>query len=61
LFLVFAKMAERSKSEELALAGFYEAIEKSNTITDDILARLLDDSEDSEGFDFESDADDVEE
>jgi hypothetical protein len=54
-------MAERSKSEELALAGFYEAIEKSNTITDDILARLLDDSEDSEGFDFESDADDVEE
>jgi hypothetical protein len=54
-------MAERSKSEELALAGFYEAMEKSNTITDDILARLLDDSEDSEGFDFESDADDVEE
>jgi hypothetical protein len=38
-------------------------MEKSNTtkITDDILARLWDDFEDSEDFYFESDADDVEE
>jgi hypothetical protein len=35
-------MAEGSKSEELALAAFHEAIEKSNTakIVDDILVGL---------------------
>jgi hypothetical protein len=50
-------------SEELALAGFYEAMERSNTtkVTDEILAGLSDDSEDSEDFDFESDADSTEE
>jgi hypothetical protein len=42
------------------IGGFYEAMERSNTmkITDEILARLSDDSEDSEDFDFESVADD---
>jgi hypothetical protein len=37
-------------------------MERSNTakITDEIRARLLDDSKDSEDFDFKSDADDVE-
>jgi hypothetical protein len=41
-------MAEGSKSED------YEAMEKSNAmkITDEILARLLDASEDSKDFDF---------
>jgi hypothetical protein len=55
-------MAEGRKSEDLALAGFYEAMEKSNAtkIADKILAGLLDDSEDSEDFDFGSDVDDVE-
>jgi hypothetical protein len=56
-------MAEGSKSEEFALPGFLGAMEKSNTakITDEILARLSGDSEDSEDFDFNGDADDVEE
>jgi hypothetical protein len=55
-------MAEGKKSEDLALARFYEAKEKSNAvkIADEILAGLSDDSEDSENFDFGSDADDVE-
>jgi hypothetical protein len=47
-------MAEGKKSEDLTLAGFYEAMERSNaTIADEILAGLLDDSEDSEDFDFD--------
>jgi hypothetical protein len=56
-------MAEGNKSEELALAGFQEVMEKSNVvkITDEILAGLSDDSENSEDFDFEGDANDVEE
>jgi hypothetical protein len=55
-------MAEGKKSENIALAGFYEAMEKSNVvkIADKILAGLSDDSEDSENFDFGSDADDAE-
>jgi hypothetical protein len=62
-FLVLTKMAEGSKSEELTFAGFLEAVEKTNTakIVDEILAGLSDNSEDSEDFDFEGDADDVEE
>jgi hypothetical protein len=55
-------MAEGNKSEDLALTGFYEAMEKSNAakIGDEILAGLLDDYKDSEDFDFESDADNSE-
>jgi hypothetical protein len=55
-------MAEGKKSEDLALAGFYEAMEKSKAakIVDEILAGLSDGSKDSEDFDFGSDADDVE-
>jgi hypothetical protein len=51
-------MAEARKSEDLALAGFYDAMEKSNAvkIADEILVGLLDDSEDSEDFEFGSDA-----
>jgi hypothetical protein len=42
------------------IGEFYEAMERSNTvkITDEILARLSDDSKDSEDFDFEGDVDD---
>ena len=43
-------MAEGKKSEDLALAGFYEAMEKSKAakIVDEILAGLSDGSKDSE-------------
>jgi hypothetical protein len=56
-------MVEGSKSEEFALSGFLEAMEKSNTAksTNEILVRLSDDSEDSEDFEFKGDADDAEE
>jgi hypothetical protein len=56
-------MAEDKRSEDPALAGFYEAMEKTNTkkITDEILAGLSEDLEDSEDFDVDSDVDDAEE
>jgi hypothetical protein len=49
-------MAEEKKVVDPALAGFYEAIEKTNTekITNEMLARLSEDSSDSESFDLES-------
>jgi hypothetical protein len=45
-----------------ALAGFYEAIEKTNTekITNEILADLSEDSDDSGSFDMESEDEDAE-
>jgi hypothetical protein len=45
-----------------ALAGFYEAIEKTNTekITNEILANLSEDSDDSGSFDMESEDEDAE-
>jgi hypothetical protein len=57
-----AEMAEDKRSEDTALAGFYEAMEMMNVekITDEILARLSEDSNDSEDFDIESDNDDAE-
>jgi hypothetical protein len=56
-------MAEDKRSEDPTLAGFYEAMEKTNTekITDEILAGLSEDSEDNENFDVDSSADDAEE
>jgi hypothetical protein len=50
------KMSEENKIVDPALAGFYEAMEKINTdkITNEILARLSEDSDDSENFDVES-------
>ena len=44
------------------LAGFYEAMERSNAakIAYEILARLSKDSEGSEDFDFDSGVDDAE-
>jgi hypothetical protein len=55
-------MAEDKRSEDPALAGFYEAIERTNVekITDEILARLSEDSGDNEDFNVDSGNDDVE-
>ena len=55
-------MAEDKRSEDPALAGFYEAMERTNVekITDEILAGLSEDSGDSEDFDVGSDNDDAE-
>jgi hypothetical protein len=55
-------MAEEKKSVDPALPGFYEAMERTNVekITDEMLAGMSGDSSDSEGFDIESDNDDVE-
>jgi hypothetical protein len=55
-------MAEEKKVVDLALAGFYEAMEKTNTekITNEMLARLSEDSGDSESFGLESGNEDSE-
>jgi hypothetical protein len=49
-------MAEEKKIADPALAGFYEAMEKTNTekITNEMLAGLSEDSGDSESFNLES-------
>ena len=49
-------MAEEKKVVDPALAGFYEAMEKTiiEKITNEMLAGLSEDSGDSEGFDLES-------
>jgi hypothetical protein len=49
-------MAEEKKVVDPALAGFYEAMEKTNIekITNEMLAMLSEDSGDSESFDLES-------
>jgi hypothetical protein len=49
-------MAEEKKVVDPALAGFYEAMEKTNTekITNEMLVGLSEDSGDSESFDLES-------
>jgi hypothetical protein len=55
-------MAEEKKVADLAIAGFYEAMEKTNTekITNEILADLSEDSDDSGSFDMESEDEDAE-
>jgi hypothetical protein len=55
-------MAEEKKVDDPALAGFYEAMEKTNTekITNEMLVGLSEDSGDSESFDLESGNKDVE-
>jgi hypothetical protein len=55
-------MAEENKSVDPALAGFYEAMEKTNVekITYEMLGRLSGDSSDNESFDIESDNNDAE-
>jgi hypothetical protein len=54
-------MAEEKKVVDLALAGFYEAMEKTNTekITNEMLAGLCEDSGDSGSFDVESENEDT--
>jgi hypothetical protein len=49
-------MAEDKKSTDPTLDGFYEAMERTDVekITNKILAGLSGDSNDSEGFDIES-------
>jgi hypothetical protein len=56
------KMSEEKKIADPALAWFYEAMEKTNTekITNEILAGLSEDSDDSENFDVESGNEDAE-
>jgi hypothetical protein len=57
-----AEMDEDKRSEDPALARFYEAMERMNVekIIDEILAGLSRDFSDSEYFDIESDNDDAE-
>jgi hypothetical protein len=49
-------MAKEKKIIDPALAGFYEAMEKTNMekITNEMMARLSENSSDSESFDIES-------
>jgi hypothetical protein len=49
-------MAEENKITDPTLAGFYEAMKKTNTekITNEMLAGLSENSSDSESFDVES-------
>jgi hypothetical protein len=55
-------MADEKKVVDPALAGFFEAMEKTNTekITNEILADLSEDSDDSDDFDVESGDEDAE-
>jgi hypothetical protein len=50
------KMSEEKKVVDPTLAGFYEAMEKTNTekITNEIMADLSEDSDDSDDYDVES-------
>ena len=55
-------MAEEKKIIDLAMFGFYEAMEKTNTekITNEMLTGLSEDSSDSDSFDVESGNEDFE-
>jgi hypothetical protein len=55
-------MADEKKVVDSALAGFYEAMEKTNAekITNEMLADLSEDSDDSGSFDMESEDEDAE-
>jgi hypothetical protein len=55
-------MDEEKKIIDLALAGFYEAMEKTNTekITNEMLAGLSENSSNSESFDIESEDENAE-
>jgi hypothetical protein len=60
--VIITEMAEDKKSVDPALAGFYEAMERTNIekITDEMLTRISRDSSDSESFDVESENEDTE-
>jgi hypothetical protein len=55
-------MADEKKVVDPALSGFYEAMERSNAekIAHETLARISEDSSDSESFDAESGNEDTE-
>jgi hypothetical protein len=55
-------MSEEKKIVDLALARFYEAMEKTNTekIMNEMLAGLSEDSDESENFDVKSGKEDAE-
>jgi hypothetical protein len=59
--VIIIEMAEDKKSIDSTLAGFYEAMERTNVekITDEMLAGLSGDSSDSESFDVESENEDA--
>jgi hypothetical protein len=56
------KMSEEKKIVDPALAGFYEAMEKTNIekITNEVLTGLFEDTDDSDNFDVESGNEDAE-
>jgi hypothetical protein len=60
--MTITEMVEDKKSVDPAIAGFYEAMERTNVekITNEILAGLSRDSSDSESFDIESENENVE-
>jgi hypothetical protein len=60
--VIIIEMVEDKKSTDPTLAGFYEAMERTNVekITNEMLAGLSGDSSDSEIFDVESENEDVE-
>jgi hypothetical protein len=60
--VIITEMAEDKKSVDPTLAGFYEAMERTNVekITNEMLAGLSSDSSDSESFDVESENEDAE-
>ena len=55
-------MGEEKNITDPALAGFYEAMEKTNVekITNEMLAGLFENSSDSESFDIESEVENAE-
>jgi hypothetical protein len=60
--VLITEMAEDKKSVDPTLAGFYEAMERTNIekITNEMLAGLSGDSSDSESFDVASENKDAE-
>jgi hypothetical protein len=60
--VITIEMAEDKKTVDPTLAGFYEALEKTNVekITDEMLGGLIRDSSDSDSFNVESGNEDTE-
>jgi hypothetical protein len=60
--VTITEIAEDKKSTDPTLAGFYEAMERTNVekITNEILAGLASDSSDSESFNIESENENAE-
>jgi hypothetical protein len=60
--VIITEMAEDKKSVDPTLAGFYEAMERTNVekITNEMLPELSGDSSDSESFNVESENEDAE-